>query len=113
VIDMTPESLPKALAELEDRLRTRPAVKPTAGLRDRVLRAAAASALPSETSSAAPWKTWYWAAIAAGILIVLNLSMISASHDEFSIRPAGQPDPMAAEMQALRLIEAQQEGTFK
>ncbi|MGD0770495.1 MAG: hypothetical protein ABSB42_20105 [Tepidisphaeraceae bacterium] len=110
---MNPYSMPMELVELENRLRARPGDEPTAGLRDRVLQAVAESVLPEQPSSAGPWDGWYWAAVAAGILIVLNLSMISASQDEFSARPALSPNQTSAELQTLRMLEAQQEGIFK
>ncbi|MGD0390799.1 MAG: hypothetical protein ABSC42_17785 [Tepidisphaeraceae bacterium] len=104
---MDPHSMPAELVELENRLRARPGDEATAGLRDRVLRAVA------ESSSAGALGAWHWAAIAAAALIVLNLSMIWASQEEFSVRPALGPNQVAAEFQALRQLETQQEGAFK
>jgi hypothetical protein len=110
---MSSDPMPRVLVELEDRLRGRPVDRPTPGLRDSVLRAAADSTLPVRSSYAGPWKAWYWAAIAAGVLIVLNLSMISASQDELSVLPARSLDQVAAEIQALQALEAHQEGAFR
>ena len=110
---MNPHSMPAELVELENRLRARPGGEPTAGLRDRILQAVAASALAEQPPSAGPWDGWSWAAIAAVVFIVLNLSMISASQTEFSDRPAISTNQITEEVQALRQTEAQQEGLFK
>ncbi len=110
---MNRQSMPPELVELENRLRARQGEDPTAGLRDRVLQAVAESLVPGQPLPDGAWDGWYWAAIAAGILIVLNLSMISASQDEFSVGPAPGPNQMGAELQALRVLEVQQEGIFK
>jgi hypothetical protein len=106
---MNPHSMPAELVELEDRLRGRAGEEPGAGLRDRVLRAVAEAAAPAQSSVAG----WHWAAIAAGVLVVMNLSMISASQTEFSLGPASGLNQMAAELAALRQTEARQEGIFK
>jgi hypothetical protein len=105
-------SMPAELVELENRLRDRPQDEPTADLRDCVLRAVAESALRKQLS-AGRWDGWYWAAIAVGVLVVTNLSMISASQTEFPVRPTPGPSQMSAESQALRHLESRQEGQFK
>jgi len=111
---MNPHSLPRELVELENRLRHRACDEPTAALRDRVLRAAGAEAALSERSpGTGRSNAWTWAAVAAAVVVVMNLSMISASLTEFSIQPLTSPNQMAAEIQAIRLLESQQEGTFK
>ncbi|MDP9174459.1 MAG: hypothetical protein M3O30_11415 [Planctomycetota bacterium] len=110
---MHPDPLPQELIDLENQLRARPISSPTAGLRDRILRAAAESASPPQSTPAGQWTSGYWAAAAATVLIVMNLSMISASPNEFAIAPAPSPDQIAAELQALHQFETQQEGQFK
>jgi hypothetical protein len=110
---MDPEPMPGDLVELENRLRARPHSEPSAGLRNRVLRAAAEAALPVQSSSPGQSEGWYRLTIAAAVLVAMNLSMIFASQSEFSVRSVSSPNQMATELQALRLIESQQEGQFK
>lgn len=102
------DSVPEELIELENRLARRAAVEPTAGLRERVLRAAE-SAL-REQSRPAP--RWGWG-VAAAVLVAMNLSMIFASRSEFSVRPGLNNNQLGDEVQALRAIESQQEGAFR
>jgi hypothetical protein len=103
------------LKDLEDRLRQRRNAEPPADLRIRVLRAVAAElAKPAESSGLTRWGAEWWAAVAAAVLLVANLSMVSASQSAFSIRPAGDPaQQMAREMQVIGQLEAQQEGILK
>jgi len=105
---MNPHSLPPELMDMENRLHARPADQPSPGLRARVLQAAA-----SATPSSSQWNAWAWASIAAALLVAVNLSMISASQTEFSIRPARGPDQFTTELQTLQQLEAQQEGVLK
>jgi hypothetical protein len=105
-------SMPRELTELEYRLGGRPSVEPSAGLRDRVLRAAE-SALSERSSSAGQRDGWAWAACAAAVLIAINLSMISASQSEYLLRSVSSPNQIGAEVQALRLLESQQQGTIR
>jgi hypothetical protein len=103
------------LAGLEDRLRRRVGMEPSANLRTRVLGAVAVELRkPPGSSSAAGWAAGWWAAAAAGLLIMLNLSMVCASQNAFSIRHAGDPArQMAREIRVIQQLEAQQEGIFK
>jgi hypothetical protein len=112
---MSPDSISTELLELENRLRNRSADEPPAHLRDRVLGAVATElAVPRQSASGGQWDSGWWAAVAAAVLIVLNLSMICASQNEFSIRPArGTSQQITTEIQAVRQIESQQEGLFK
>jgi hypothetical protein len=104
---MNLDSMPSELVELENRLLARRGVEPPAGLRDRVLRAVAESALPKRGDG------WYRAALAAAVLVAINLSMIWASQTEYLVRPSPSANQISAELHALRLIESQQGGTFK
>jgi len=47
------------------------------------------------------------------VLIVLNISMLFASQDEFSIWPTPSAHQMTSEIQAIQKLEAQQEGTLR
>jgi hypothetical protein len=99
--------------EFENRLRDRLDHEATADLRDRVMTAIGAELARPAQSSARRWDNQYWAAVAAGVLIVLNVSMVWASHDEYSVSPAHGSQQMTAEIQAIRQLEMQQEGIFK
>jgi hypothetical protein len=114
-MQMDPYPISTELAELENRLRRRAGDEPSADLRDRVLSAAANElAVPRRFPNAGQWDSGWWAACAAGLLIVLNLSMVCASENEFSIRPGrGTQQQITTEMQAVRQIESQQEGLLK
>lgn len=105
---MKPDSMPAELVELENRLADRAAGEPGAGMRERVMRAVAEAAAPARSSGG-----WHWAAVAAGVMVVMNLSMICASQTEFSIDPGPGLNQMGAELAALRQAEARQEGMFK
>jgi hypothetical protein len=106
---MNDDSLPPELSDLEARLRARPNIEPV-NLRQNVL-----SAVAAELATTPRWNLLYSAAASAAamLLIVLNLSLISATHDEFSIRSAATAAQMTAELQALRQFESQPEGTVK
>jgi len=111
---MDAESMPQDLAELENRLRNRSDAEPAIDLRDRVMRAVAVElARPVRSAPIGRWDNLYWAAVAAGVLIVLNISMLFASQDEFSIWPAPSAHQMTSEIQAIQKLEAQQEGTLR
>jgi hypothetical protein len=112
---MAPHSMSSELVELENRLRARPDDAEESGdQRSRVMAAVAVElAKPRQSSSAGQWDVRYWAAAAAAVLIVLNLSLICASQDEFSVWPMRDANQMTVELQAIRQVEARQEGTFK
>jgi hypothetical protein len=95
--------------EFENRLRSQ--LEPAADLRDRVMSAVTTELAASVRSSKSRWPDqFYWVAAAAALL-VMSLSMISASQEEFSIPPKHSPDQIGAEIQALRHIE--QQGLFR
>lgn len=106
--------LSNELTELENRLAARTVDGPTAALRDRVMQSVTDElALQQKPSSIGQSEDWNWVAIAASVLLVINVSMISASRNEFSIWSAQSRNQTVSEIQAIRLIQAQQEGTFK
>jgi hypothetical protein len=98
---MTDPDLPADLAELERRLAERSRVEPPPELGPRVLAAArAALRHPATPSALEGWR--FWAAVAATVLLAVNLSMsVSADTDwEFANEVAARPDP-TAELRAL------------
>jgi hypothetical protein len=103
------------LIELENRLRAEPDDAEASGnLRGRVMAAVAAElAKPLQSSSAGQWDVRYWAAAAATVLIVLNLSLICASREAVSIHPSVNSDQLSLELQWVRQLEAQPEGILK
>jgi hypothetical protein len=100
---------------LENRLRARPVESPPADLRQRVLNAVAVATAqsPAPVISGSQWEIHHWAAVAAVVFVVLNLSMISASQAEFSVGPTANSRQIKIELQTLRQLEAQQERPFK
>jgi uncharacterized membrane protein YdfJ with MMPL/SSD domain len=52
-----------------------------------------------------------WPALAALIALVVNLSFVAASQNEFSLRRSS--GSQLNELDALRLVESQQEGLLK
>ena len=112
---MDKPSISTELTELENRLQSRTDIEPAAAFRDRVLSVVATElAKPAQSPPVPRLDSAWWAAVAAGILIVLNLSMVSASGNEFSIRPMRNAEQqMTTEFQALRQLEAEQEGLLK
>ncbi len=112
---MNPDPMSEELIELEKRLRFRPVEGQPPELRQRVLNAVAdaVAQTPAPAVPAGRWDIRYWAAVAAVVFVILNLSMISASQTEFSAGPAVSPDQLKAEIQTLRQLESQPERPFK
>jgi hypothetical protein len=110
---MNPDPLPGELTELENSLRRRPVAQPTEGLRERVLRSTAQATLRPQPTQFGKWDSWSWAAIAAAVLIAMNLSMICASQAEYSMRSPPNVNGIDAELHAVQWIDSQQEGIFK
>lgn len=94
--------------QLENRLRLNRHQMSNPELRDRIVRAVA-----TELSSAPRWDGWRWLATAAVVLLVLNISMISASQNEFTSGPVGDGDQLSAELHAIKMIEAQNNRDFQ
>ena len=95
--------------EFENRLRSQ--LEPAADLRDRVMSAVATELAVSRQTSKSRWPDQFYSAAAAAALLVMSLSMICASQEEFSILPKHSPDQIGAEIQALRHLE--QQGLFR
>jgi hypothetical protein len=112
---MSAQSMSPELIELETRLRARPVEEPTADLRQRVLNAIAHESRQALTSGpdSGSWNIRHWAAVAAAVFVVLNLSMISASQGEFFGASAVSGHPTAMELRTLRQLETQQERSVK
>jgi hypothetical protein len=112
---MSAQSMSDELMKLEAQLRSRSVDEPPADLRQRVLNAVAVTTAqsPAPVISGSQWDIHHWAAVAAVVFVVLNLSMISASQGEFSSGPAVTTNQITTELQALRRVETQQEGPFK
>jgi len=104
------------LDDLENRLRYLAPGEHTGGhphLRDRVMRAVNIELTAQKHSTESlQLPAWYWPAIAAVILIVMNLSLVSASRDSFSLHPMSG-NQITAEIHALEILESQQQGQFK
>jgi len=112
---MAPHSMSRELVELENRLRARPNdAGESDELRSRVMGAVAVElAKPLQSSRAGQWDGRYWAAAAAAVLIVMNLSLVSASREAVSIHPSVNSDQLSLELQWVRQLEAQPEGILK
>jgi len=76
--------LPGELRELESRLRHRRSVEPPRDLRARILQEIE-SGLSGPQSAGRQTETSYWAAAAAAILIVMNLSMICGAESAYTM----------------------------
>jgi hypothetical protein len=106
--------LPPELAELENRLCQRPYSNATDDLRSRLLNAVTGElATPRNDPSLRVGRSLQWAAFAASVLLVLNLSVIWASPTQYPLGSAKNSSPAISELEALRQIEAQQERLLK
>jgi hypothetical protein len=110
---MNPDSMSMKLVELENRIRARVTPGPAADFREGVMGRVAGEIGKQRQSRIGRWDIGYWAAAAAAILIVLNVSMMRASQDEFSIGRAWRPGQVTAEIQTIRQLETQEEGMAK
>jgi hypothetical protein len=95
---MTDPDLPPDLAELERRLAARPRVEPPAGLGPRVRDAARVALRPRPADGG--WRSW--AALAAAVLIGLNLSMSVAGSTDWRLTAAVEPEQVNATADRLR-----------
>ena len=107
---MNDDTLPPELTTLVERLRARRAAPPTDDFRHRVLDAVAGelSSAGADPDDVFPIERLW--PIAAAVLIILNLSIIFASQDSFSI---GKAKSDAAAIHALNMYEAQQERSLQ
>jgi hypothetical protein len=111
---MGDESIPDELVELENRLRGRSRAEPGGDLRDRIMHAVRVELpVPAQRAVLAGKWGWHKAAIAAGVLIIMHLSMISASVSAFSAGSTRGGNQTVTEFQALQRLEAQEEGMLK
>jgi len=108
---MDTNPLPPELAELESRLRSRIGYEPSAGFRARVV--GAAERVHASRPMVIQWGPMQWSAAAAAILIVLNLSMISASQTAFSLDPPRERVSLASYLQILQQADVQQNRVTK
>ena len=95
---MTDPDLPADLAELERRLADRPRVGPSGGLGPRVLGAARLVLRPRP--AAASWRSW--AALAAAVLVGVNLSMSVAANADWQLTADVEPEQIDATADRLR-----------
>lgn len=95
---MTDPELPADLAALERRLTDRLRVEPSSGLGPRVLDAARMVQLPRPV--AASWRSW--AALAAAVLVGINLSMSVAGSADWRLTAGVEPGQIDATADRLR-----------
>ena len=119
--DMDEYSLPPELVELENRLRDRPGENHVrenmaGGMRDRVMSAvraelAMSARVPLHSPASNSCGGWCWAAVAAAVLIALNLVVVDGSATEFTggLRPAHAMNPV----QEMQLIDKLQKGILQ
>jgi hypothetical protein len=102
---MSDPSLPPDLADVERRLLSRPAVEPSADFAGRVLSSVRDALRHRPAVAVAPSSAWRsWAAVAAAVLVGINLSMSAASNTDWHFTAEFEPAQVAAltaELQAL------------
>lgn len=102
---MSDASLPPDLAELERRLVGRPAIEPSADFASRVLGSVRDALRHRPAVAMAPaggWRTW--AAVAATVLVGINLSMSAAFDTDWGLTEDVEPRRAAAMADELRLL---------
>src|SRR5262245_49711976 len=97
---MSDPELPPDLAALERRLTDRPPVEASADLGPRVPAATRAVLRSPHPAPAAAWR--FWAAVAAVMLLGINLAMSVAADTDWKLTPAVQPRQVAATADRLR-----------
>ena len=95
---MTDPELPSDLADLERRLADRPRAGPPAGLGPRVLDATRTAQRPRPTVTS--WRSW--AALAAAVLVGVNLSMSVAANADWQLTADVEPEQVDATADRLR-----------
>jgi hypothetical protein len=98
---MSEFELPPDLAELENRLANRPRAEPPASLAARVRAATRAVLRPTPPTSDA-WR--FWAAVAAVVLLGINLSMSLSADTDWNLTRPAEPPPLAATAERLRAL---------
>jgi hypothetical protein len=98
---MTDPELPPDLAALERRLADRPRAGPADDLGPRLLAATRAALRDGPVD--APTAGWAsWAALAAAVLVGINLSMSLAADTDWDLTPGVDPAEVAATWERLR-----------
>lgn len=100
------------LSEFESRLAGLMAGDAPPNLRRRVIDAVDVELASDRRRIDREWN-WYWPAIAAAVLVVINLSFVSASQEAYSIQPVPTNHQLASEIHAIRAIENQPGEFFK
>jgi hypothetical protein len=104
----------KSLSELESSLRERAARPPGSALRARLLDAVWRELSDSRAASTRRAGEMYWVAATAAT-VMMTLSMVCSSRDEFSEQPQHVANQFAAEIRMMQQIEAnqQKQGFFR
>src|SRR5262245_7894797 len=97
---MIDPELPPDLSALERRLAERPRAEPAADLGPRLLAATRAALRHRPVPPAAGWRSW--AALAAAVLVGINLSMSLAADTDWDLAPGVDPAEVAATWNRLR-----------
>lgn len=99
---MTDPELPPDLAALERRLIDRPHVAPSSDLDRRVLRATRNILNQPAGPASDGWR--FWAAVAAAVLLGINLSMSMAANTDWRLTAHAEPGQLAATVERLRAL---------
>jgi hypothetical protein len=100
---MSPQLNSDDFSDLEARLRGRAGEEPPPDLRDRVLRAVVAH-LNAPSSPPRQGFAWYLSAVAALVLLGMNLSLIAASVTRFGNQPTISAGRIDGDIQSLRAL---------
>src|SRR5262245_18433700 len=101
---MSEQELPPDLAALGRRLAARPHVEPPSDLQVRVLAATRNALLDPATSATASSNWQVWIAVAASILLGINLSMSCATNTTWAFAPAFEPGHNAMTAEQLQAL---------
>ena len=102
---MSDASLPPDLAELERDLARLPQVEPSVDFAPRVLGSVRHALRHRPTPAVPPAGRWRsWAAVAAALLVAINLSMSAAADTDWHLTADVQPGRVAALADELRLL---------
>jgi hypothetical protein len=102
---MSDASLPPDLAELERDLVGLPQIEPSADFAQRVLGSVHNALRHRPTAAATPAGRWRsWAAVAAAMLVVINLSMSAAADTDWHLTDDVEPRRVTALADELRVL---------
>jgi hypothetical protein len=102
---MNDPPLPPDLAELERLLSGRAPIEPSAEFAARVLGSVREALRHGPSAAAAPTRKWRsWAAVAAAVLVGINLSMSAAADTDWHLAPDVEPGRVAALADELRAL---------